>query len=1851
MPPRYHSESLILAKFLTSYSKANPTDVDVLFDLIRIFLQPSSIDFSFVKQFLNDTVSEVLSSEQKCQVMQRFLTLLSSDGSDETKTLSLQMLVYPMLRSTFRQTTKNYPPPTANTLNKILPDATIKDLILILCKDGSSFHPKLTCELLRLINILLENIRNKLTEHRKDMIKYIWNILKSDDNGTKYFGYLVVSRFVVVFETPPKVTLQVYVSLLRSHHSTEKHMVRAALDTLVPSLPNRLTEDELGNAIKYTLKLMYEQVNSVPQLAHLWDIITRNPNVYIGHKSKFLPHMVNSLTKLGLSPNAPAENKELSVELAKLIVTWVEFNEPVKLVGGAQHEWGNEHSSKNSCRGFLEPVVNFLIRMAIVNAEGKADRSQNKLRIRILSVLNDIISVRQDYEIIAAPLERVRAHCEEACTTKNNPPDSIHKDDFGMSANAKKNIKSISHQNSTTQSYHSSPQKKDEICAAHDALSVCLEIFLIFQRHDPRNYFIQKHLCIILPFGFSHLASNDDSNLKQVIKSLLTLTLADGDASSESLSSIICLLNNAISCSVLNPAVSARQCQEKKCGSYLAIEIIEEVSARNRIFVESFIGSLVDFAFVNAKSLILEIEKNKNPQPMQQLAGNAKWLPATPTIGIFETACNLGFKTPSSGSKELENERLDTKIVTVKEVDDIEPSTCALISCLRLIASSSIRLNFSERRRKFIDVLNMLLDSCKKLPILITVVAVIRKWLTEEDGRFGPLTRGEREDFLWKMISFDYHDLPQVASNALSDMVCITAMGACGYNLTQLQHRPNDVQNNAHEFKISVSQPSQDILRDQMIRKLFVTCLLSANFRLRSMAVVIFGTEQNEVKVACDSLESICARDVLTGNNSISGRSPFDILRQLLSADYEGLGKRLWTTIFAEILLACSDHSDGAYLACKQSEHQLFEPREKSKTVKRARGFLRPTQYQASKQQVLHTNRNNDYILNTTYSTFQKAILTERARKRFGRGRCLIAMRTLIHGCVDTCQLIFCCVLKAAWQNIPTNERRASLIKPMESLLSRPYHAQFLKIRENSRINAIQSILGVILHLRPLPSLDVFLIRSLASNYSCQREVLSYFEQHFTVLKRNGLEVNISSSELIQSILHVYKTLGDDDMIVSINSSLSTFKGTKFALSLDMYGFVIKSTDAYLALIDRVDGARKDFAPPEFELSVWEDRWVKGYKELSQWHLIDEFAASHGDPELMMECAWKVKNWDKVKSLCASPSVIASLVDGDPVTKMSEIFLAIHEGKLSEVENLHAQTAQLCLHKWQLLPSIGTDSNPHKVLLQQFQRLVELRESSQVMVETSSHSSGRTIPDLKNLLSSWRHRVPNSFEPISVWEDLFLWRQQIFDAVTSNFSWSEPGTLATLHDRPWTCISLCRTARKHGLKEVSMLSLSNLTECAMDVQDAFLKLREQVFTYRNATASHLKGGLNVVNSTNLSFFDARQKAELFRLKGFFLDALNDKTSSNQAYCNSVQICPTYSKAWVDWGNLCASLFVITRKKADNQPDAKLESTKKSNQYLAQAMGCFLEAVRCDASEHSRDRIPHCLSMISNDGAQYGILCQTLEARGVLLPAWVWLPWIPQLLTSLCRIEARAVKSIIGEVVKDHPQAVYYSLRAFFLERRDVDRSRGQDADSKDEESLLSVKYAELLMSNLRKLHPILWSKLEVILEDLIIRFRPSYEAELLATITALLQKASSRVELKSSKEEKNKEEHSLLESYHTTLKRIGMKFFNKEKPDGSKSRKAVLFHAKYASMFECDFLRQQTGPNGAVYSGPASIPELVERLKRWKLMIEYQVSRVPSSCKLQEASPSLAWYSCEPPDLWAGKNVLPFVISITLSRS
>ena len=211
-------------------------------------------------------------------------------------------------------------------------------------------------------------------------------------------------------------------------------------------------------------------------------------------------------------------------------------------------------------------------------------------------------------------------------------------------------------------------------------------------------------------------------------------------------------------------------------------------------------------------------------------------------------------------------------------------------------------------------------------------------------------------------------------------------------------------------------------------------------------------------------------------------------------------------------------------------------------------------------------------------------------------------------------------------------------------------------------------------------------------------------------MRSSGDLVNESfTTELASSIRKCYLELGERDIWMTMNASHCSFPGAKKAISFDLYGKIDRALNEYNSLFDEVDKvqASGDFKklPLDMEVSFWEDRWVSLNRELNQWGVLAEYAEETSCSKLLMECAWKSRNWEKVRSLCSVPSIKSALEMGDFEVKMSEIFLAIADGKLNEVENLHAQSAQLCLYKWQLLPTFFSGCNAHASLLHQFHRL------------------------------------------------------------------------------------------------------------------------------------------------------------------------------------------------------------------------------------------------------------------------------------------------------------------------------------------------------------------------------------------------------------------------------------------------------------------------------------------------------------------------------------------------------------------
>ena len=77
-------------------------------------------------------------------------------------------------------------------------------------------------------------------------------------------------------------------------------------------------------------------------------------------------------------------------------------------------------------------------------------------------------------------------------------------------------------------------------------------------------------------------------------------------------------------------------------------------------------------------------------------------------------------------------------------------------------------------------------------------------------------------------------------------------------------------------------------------------------------------------------------------------------------------------------------------------------------------------------------------------------------------------------------------------------------------------------------------------------------------------------------------------------------------------------------------------------------------------------------------------------------------------------------------------------------------------------------------------------------------------------------------------------------------------------------------ARKHGSPDTAKYVINHLYGYnAMEVQEAFTKIREQAKSYL-LQPELLMNGLQLVNGQNLDYFQAHHQAELFRLKGVFL---------------------------------------------------------------------------------------------------------------------------------------------------------------------------------------------------------------------------------------------------------------------------------------------------------------------------------------------------------------------------------------------
>ncbi|KAJ7354746.1 hypothetical protein OS493_030523 [Desmophyllum pertusum] len=328
-------EPKLLAKCLLNYIKHRASEVELLFQLLRVFTIRHVPDFHFLRKFLEETVAKVTQwSKRELSSSNLWNCFMNRIFHKKLKAKALQYVLIPMFQVSFERGEGD---PLIGGPPSPEQDSNENVISVFVCKVVDPDNPFGTSDAVR---ILLLQFSALLVEHASQhihdaankrqgiklrrLMTFAWPCLlpkQCVDPSTKYHGHLLLAHIIAKFAIHKRIVLQVFHSLLKAHAVEARGVVRQALDILTPAMPARMED---GNAMltHWTKKIIVEEGHTVAQLVHMLTLLVRHYRVYYPVRIHLIQHMVSAMQRLGFTANASIEHRKLAVDLAEVILKW-----------------------------------------------------------------------------------------------------------------------------------------------------------------------------------------------------------------------------------------------------------------------------------------------------------------------------------------------------------------------------------------------------------------------------------------------------------------------------------------------------------------------------------------------------------------------------------------------------------------------------------------------------------------------------------------------------------------------------------------------------------------------------------------------------------------------------------------------------------------------------------------------------------------------------------------------------------------------------------------------------------------------------------------------------------------------------------------------------------------------------------------------------------------------------------------------------------------------------------------------------------------------------------------------------------------------------------------------------------------------------------------------------------------------------------------------------------------------------------------------------------------------------------------------------------------------------------------
>jgi transformation/transcription domain-associated protein len=189
-------------------------------------------------------------------------------------------------------------------------------------------------------------------------------------------------------------------------------------------------------------------------------------------------------------------------------------------------------------------------------------------------------------------------------------------------------------------------------------------------------------------------------------------------------------------------------------------------------------------------------------------------------------------------------------------------------------------------------------------------------------------------------------------------------------------------------------------------------------------------------------------------------------------------------------------------------------------------------------------------------------------------------------------------------------------------------------------------------------------------------------------------------------------------------------------------------------------------------------------------------------------------------------------------TKIYEVYMALQESNSQDALKHCMEASQYSLKRW--IGLSGISAHAFVPLLQKFHTFVELEESCSVIDEVQKairlNPPSTVMPDIKQIISSWRDRLPNVWDDLTVWSDIIRMRVNLFrslnDYPCANNDLKQSLTTLCSTETFENTIKFCDASRKHRFLDVTLAAIAKIpVPKSQDLNQAF-QLQRQDFKCR-----------------------------------------------------------------------------------------------------------------------------------------------------------------------------------------------------------------------------------------------------------------------------------------------------------------------------------------------------------------------------------------------------------------------------------